>query len=205
MRLVFDEIRQLNYYNALSSTFLLLETMKKTLESSSEPGMPSLLIDLSSFSLQLMEKETLVSIYETIMDAMKDALQAVPGDPTKKLNHYVVDTVSDYIETHYQDPSLCLASIATMMKISQRRLGNLFKEAKQVSVSDYINETRLARAAELLSENNISVREIVEKVGVLNETYFFSLFKKHFGVTPKEYALKSNMKHLADSKNNMEF
>ncbi|OAS17849.1 AraC family transcriptional regulator [Paenibacillus oryzisoli] len=205
MKLIFHEIRQLNYYNALASTFRLLETVKKTLESSSEPAMPSLMIDLSSFSLQLMEKETLDSIYETIMDALKDSLQTMPGEPAKKLNHYVVDTVSDYIETHYHDPSLCLASIATMMKISQRRLGNLFKEAKQVSVSDYINETRLAKAAQLLSENNISVREIVEKIGVINETYFFSLFKKHFGVTPKEYALKSNVKQLIHSKNDLEF
>lgn len=203
--LVFNEIRQLNYYNALASTFRLLETVKKTLEASSEPAMPALMIDLSSFSLQLMEKETLDSIYETIMDALKDSLQTMPGEPAKKLNHYVVDTVSDYIETHYHDPSLCLASIATMMKISQRRLGNLFKEAKQVSVSDYINETRLAKAAQLLSENNISVREIVEKVGVINETYFFSLFKKHFGVTPKEYALKSNVKQLLHAKNDLEF
>ncbi|MNI38056.1 CFA/I fimbrial subunit D [compost metagenome] len=90
------------------------------------------------------------------------------------------------------------------MKISQRRLGNLFKEAMHVSVADYINETRLAKAAEYLTENEISVREIVEKVGVVNETYFFSLFKKHFGITPKEYALRSNVKQLKPQKNELE-
>jgi AraC-like DNA-binding protein len=204
MRRLFDNIRQLNYYNALASTFRLLETTKKTLESSSDPETPSLMIDLSSFSLQLMEKETLNSIYETIIGAIRESLQTESGGTTNKVNLYVVETVSEYIETHFQDPSLCLASIASIMKISQRRLGNLFKEAMHVSVADYINETRLAKAAEYLSENEISVREIVEKVGVLNETYFFSLFKKHFGITPKEYALKSNVKQLKPQKNELE-
>ncbi|NOU69239.1 helix-turn-helix domain-containing protein [Paenibacillus sp. LMG 31461] len=204
MRRLFDDISQLNYYNALASTFRLLETTKKTLESSSEPATPSLLIDLSSFSLQLMEKETLTSIHETIFGAIKDSLETKSEGTTNKVNHYVVETVAEYIETHFQDPSLCLASIASIMKISQRRLGNLFKDAMHLSVADYINETRLAKAAEYLSESEISVREIVEKIGVLNETYFFSLFKKHFGITPKEYALKSNVKQLKTQKNELE-
>ncbi|KRE64615.1 helix-turn-helix domain-containing protein [Paenibacillus sp. Soil750] len=204
MRRIFDGISQLNYYNALASTFRLLETTKKTLEFSSDPETPSLMLDLSSFSLQLMEKETLNSIYETIISAIRESLQSESGVITNKVNHYVVETVSEYIKTHFQDSSLCLASIASIMKVSQRRLGNLFKEAMHLSVADYINETRLAKAAEYLTENEISVREIVEKVGVVNETYFFSLFKKHFGITPKEYALKSNVQQLKLSKNDLE-
>ncbi|WP_441943211.1 helix-turn-helix domain-containing protein [Paenibacillus sp. 2TAB23] len=201
MRRLFDDISQLNYYNALASTFRLLETTKKTLEASSDAATPSLLIDLSSFSLQLMEKETLNNIYEAIFGAIKESLYTKTEGTTNKVNHYVVETVAEYIATNFQDPSLCLASIASIMKISQRRLANLFKEAMHVSIADYINETRLAKAAEYLSENENSVREIVEKVGVLNETYFFSLFKKHFGITPKEYALKNNVKHLKIPKN----
>ncbi|WP_337102234.1 AraC family transcriptional regulator [Paenibacillus sp. YIM B09110] len=204
MKRLFDDMSKLSYYNALASTFRLLETTKKTLEASPDAATSSLLIDLSSFSLQIMEKETLNSIHETIFGAIKQSLHSKPEGTTNKVNHYVVVTVTEYIETHFQDPSLCLASIASIMKISQRRLANLFKDAMHVSIADYINETRLAKAAEYLSENENSVREIVEKVGVLNETYFFSLFKKHFGITPKEYALKNNAKQLKMPKGELE-
>jgi AraC-like DNA-binding protein len=199
MKLLFNEVTELNYSNALVSTFRLVELTKMTLESSTDSVTPSLLIDLSSLSLHLMEKETINDIYETMLGSIKDSFQVEAYESTNKLNHYVVDAVTDYIRTHYDDPSLCLASIASMMKITSRRLGNLFKEAMAVSVADFINETRLTKAAELLAESEISVREVVEKVGVLNETYFFSLFKKRFGATPKEYALKNQINHLRNT------
>jgi YesN/AraC family two-component response regulator len=203
MKPLFHEMTQLSYYNALASTFRLLETTKKTLELSANASLSSIPIDLSAFSLPFMENETLKGIFDKLVGTLKQSLQMNEGGggSTHKVNHYVVETVSEYIVTHYDDPTLCLASIASMMKITQRRLGNLFKESMHVSIADFINETRLTKAAELLTQNEISVREIVEKVGVLNETYFFSLFKKRFGVTPKEYSLKNNVKQLIKQKN----
>jgi len=195
---LFEEMTQLSYYNSMASTFRLFETTKKTLELRPEAALSSFPIELSAFSLPFRENETLSGIFEMLMDILRQALQTHEGSGNlpPKVNNYVVETVSEYIVTHYNDPTLCLASIASMMKITQRRLGNLFKESMHVSIADFINETRLAKAAELLTGSEMSVREVVEKVGVLNETYFFSLFKKRFGVTPREYALRNSVKHL---------
>jgi YesN/AraC family two-component response regulator len=32
------------------------------------------------------------------------------------------------------------------------------------------------------------VNEVMEKVGIENQSYFYKLFKKQFGTTPKNYA-----------------
>ncbi|WP_409342960.1 helix-turn-helix transcriptional regulator [Paenibacillus sp. MBLB4367] len=69
----------------------------------------------------------------------------------------------------------------------------MFKDAANISISELITETRLAKAAELLVQHNLSVHEVVEKVGMINETYFFSVFKKRYGATPKEYALQKQL------------
>ncbi|MFD0672600.1 helix-turn-helix domain-containing protein [Cohnella sp. GCM10027633] len=201
LRPLFHEMTQLSYYNAMASTFRLLETTKKTLELRPGASLSPLPVDLSAFSIPIMENETLSGIFDTFMDTLRQVLQTREGgvDASPKVNHYVVETVSEYIATHYNEPTLCLASIASMMKITQRRLGNLFKESMHVSIADFINETRLTKAAELLTGSELSVREIVEQVGVVNETYFFSLFKKRFGLTPKEYALKNNVNQLKQS------
>ncbi|MDG0814259.1 helix-turn-helix domain-containing protein [Cohnella rhizosphaerae] len=76
------------------------------------------------------------------------------------------------------------------MKISTRSLSKIYKDATQLSIADLINGVRLTKAAELLIQEDLSVYEVVQKVGITNETYFFSLFKKKYKMTPKEYALQ---------------
>ncbi|MNC09728.1 Arabinose operon regulatory protein [compost metagenome] len=56
---------------------------------------------------------------------------------------------------------------------------------------DCINETRLAQARLYLEQQQMTVAEIMEKVGFSNESYFYRLFKRRYGTTPKEYRLKA--------------
>ncbi|MDG0810747.1 helix-turn-helix transcriptional regulator [Cohnella rhizosphaerae] len=60
-------------------------------------------------------------------------------------------------------------------------------------MADYINEVRLQNAVLLLETNNWQVNEISEKVGFSSQSYFFKLFKKRFGTTPKDYRIKKSM------------
>lgn len=43
------------------------------------------------------------------------------------------------------------------------------------------------KAGELLATARLSVAEIAEQVGYLNQSKFASVFKKQFGVSPLEY------------------
>jgi two-component system response regulator YesN len=45
----------------------------------------------------------------------------------------------------------------------------------------------MGKAAALLMDPRIRVCEVAEAVGFGNSAYFCSVFKKHFGVTPREY------------------
>lgn len=52
---------------------------------------------------------------------------------------------------------------------------------------EYLNEVRLERAKELLDNSELKLKEIIDEVGFGSYPYFFSLFKKKYGMTPKEY------------------
>ncbi|RTE10227.1 AraC family transcriptional regulator [Paenibacillus whitsoniae] len=191
---IFKEVGTLNYHNALVSIIRLVDAVIETLEAMKVTAAPSL--HISSISRNILEKETIAEIHRIIVGALQDSLQKDFEGNANNLNYFLVEAVTEYIHNHYQDPSLSLTSIASIMKISTRNLSKTYKSATQISIPDFINEFRLAKAAELLVQDDLSVYEIAEKVGILNETYFFSMFKKKYKVTPKEYALQRNMTKL---------
>jgi YesN/AraC family two-component response regulator len=78
-----------------------------------------------------------------------------------------------------------------MLRMSHVYLGQVFKEQEGTTVVDCINQTRLAQAKHYLEHQDLTVAEIMEKVGFGNESYFYRLFKRQYGTTPKEYRLKS--------------
>lgn len=187
---LFGEIEKLNYHNALVSIIRLADKAIETLEEAKIPPAPSL--QITSIGRLILEKETMAEIHRIIGDGLRDSINKETAGSRDTLNSFVVDAVTEYIHNNYQDVSLSLLSIASMMKISSRNLSKIYKQATNMSIPDLINGVRLTKAAELLIEEELSVYEIVQKVGFTNETYFFSLFKKKYKVTPKEYALQRN-------------
>lgn len=191
---LFGEMETLNYHNALVSIIRLVDTAIEALEDAKIPAAPSL--QIASIGRHILEKETMAEIHRIIRGGLQDSINKEPAENTDTLNSFVVDAVTEYIHNNYQDLSLSMPSIASMMKISSRNLSKIYKEATNLSIPDMINGVRLTKAAELLIQEDLSVYEVVQKVGFTNETYFFSLFKKKYKVTPKEYALQRNVNKI---------
>ncbi|WP_308635559.1 helix-turn-helix domain-containing protein [Paenibacillus silvisoli] len=56
-----------------------------------------------------------------------------------------------------------------------------------MSVPEYINQVRLAKAVEWMENSKLSIQDIMRRVGIENESYFYKLFKAKHGMTPREY------------------
>ncbi|MFD2328577.1 helix-turn-helix domain-containing protein [Cohnella sp. GCM10020058] len=191
---LFEEMAALNYHNALISILRLADAVIEGLDKAKVTAAPSL--QKASIGRHILEKETMAEIERIVWSGLQDSFNKETSEETEALNYFVVDAVTEYVHRNYQDPSLSLSSIASMMKISSRSLSKIYKEATQLSIADLINGVRLTKAAELLIQEDLSVYEIVQKVGITNETYFFSLFKKKYKMTPKEYALQRNANQI---------
>lgn len=55
--------------------------------------------------------------------------------------------------------------------------------------SEYVNRIRIAHAAQLLRSSEIPVEDVIESCGFENVSYFYRLFKRQMGGTPKAYRL----------------
>lgn len=105
----------------------------------------------------------------------------------KNSNQDAALRVKAYIDRNYSDPNLSLAILADKVQLSPGYLGRTFSLATAFSITDYINKVRMEAASELLLTTKMPIHQISEQVGVLNTNYFYSLFRKHFGVTPTAY------------------
>lgn len=94
--------------------------------------------------------------------------------------------IIDYILKHY-NTDMSLQTIAGKFFISKYHLCRRFKEWTGQSITDFINETRLMRARELLISSDLSILDISLSVGFGSPNYFNLLFKKKFGTTPFQY------------------
>jgi AraC-like DNA-binding protein len=75
--------------------------------------------------------------------------------------------------------------------ISRAQLHRKMKEMTGLSTSEFIRNIRLEQAARLLKEQKVNVTQVAYAVGFSNLAHFSTIFRKHFGITPSEYAEKN--------------
>ena len=77
--------------------------------------------------------------------------------------------------------------LAKFVNLSPSRLHQLFKEETGLPPAKYLRLLRMKRAGELLETTYLSVKEVMAKVGVTDESHFVRDFKKTYGLTPAKY------------------
>jgi AraC-like DNA-binding protein len=102
--------------------------------------------------------------------------------------NYISDVIM-YI-VHNLNTHLTTPDIAERFFVSRDKLNRDFKKYVQMSIRNFIMESRMNLAKSLLVENKMNICEIATSCGFENEKYFYSFFKKNTGLTPKEYSKK---------------
>lgn len=189
---LFQHISRLHPDMIYHSLLLLLTSMKQAVNGLNANKLSPISIDWNIIQKQLLEKETLDEMAAELLEVFR-SIEGEREDADYSKNKILVDTIKEFIEDHYQDPNLSLQGIASMLKMSSAHVGKLFKQSERQSVSEYITEIRLFHTAMLLESTDRSVSEVMEKVGFMNRSNFYKLFKNKYGVTPNEYRLKKTI------------
>ena len=92
----------------------------------------------------------------------------------------------EYIEQHYHE-QISVGDIAKELGTSISYLSRIFKESTGETIIRTINNKRVEKAKIYLRETDYKVYEVADILGFENVTYFSRFFKKHTGISPKEY------------------
>ncbi len=105
------------------------------------------------------------------------------GDPVKrkKLNEACSFMYSNFSKDY------SISYYAQMCNLSDSRFSHLFTEMVSVSPKQYLINIRIEAAKELLVNSDLTILQISEAVGILDQNYFSRIFKKQTGVSPTKY------------------
>lgn len=96
----------------------------------------------------------------------------------------------DILDQNIDQPEMDVNYIASELSMSRSKLYSKIKSMTDKSIVEFILSYRLRKAARLIVEEDISMREVMEQIGIESQSYFTRTFKKEFGDTPTAFATK---------------
>lgn len=103
----------------------------------------------------------------------------------------------DYVNlaAHYMQSNLpediSISDLAADLGLNRSYFCRIFKEQMGQSPQAYLVSLRLETAAELLTEQGLSQKEVILRVGYHDVSTFSRMFKRKFGISPGEYVRHS--------------
>ncbi|EJX00375.1 two component AraC family transcriptional regulator [gut metagenome] len=140
----------------------------------------SILADIQSLSTRSQVLDWMIMLGRQV-DMQLDVLGSRYSDPLERARQYV--------RTHV-DERILLQDAASAAGLSPSYLSALFKKEYNQNFMDFVNETKMNRACQLIREGRYRIYEISYMLGFENAYYFTRVFRRHVGMTPTEYQRK---------------
>ena len=122
---------------------------------------------------------------------------------TSGQNIYIKKAVS-YIQANYNQ-NLSVKEVAEYLGISEPYLQKMFRNNLNVSIHAFINQTRIAKAKNLIANTNFPIKKIAKDIGYNSIQSFIENFKSVAGCTPTEFKEREihndNIYFFEDNKN----
>ncbi|MGN7456233.1 response regulator [Paenibacillus pasadenensis] len=109
------------------------------------------------------------------------------ADGRSRLGRSQIGQALLYIEQNFADERLSLSDISRQALMSTSYFSQMFKQETGETFVEYLTRIRMAKAKELLENTPLKLYEIAARVGYSDPNYFSLAFKKHAGLSPREY------------------
>ena len=105
----------------------------------------------------------------------------------KSPNDKLLERVMNVINKNISNSDLSVDYIADEVGISRVHLHRKMKELTGQTPHDFIRNIRLKQAAQLLANHSMNITEVMYACGFNNSASFSTIFKKFYGVSPRDY------------------
>lgn len=93
---------------------------------------------------------------------------------------------------------LTLDIIANLAHGAPYYMHHMFKSVTGKTPLERLTEIRIQKSKSLLKRTNLKIPDIAERVGINNQSYFSTLFKKNVGLTPLKYRKQNPNNRLSE-------
>lgn len=104
-----------------------------------------------------------------------------------------IGEVSDFIK-NYPEIQHSITNLCTKSGLSAAKLQLGFRFIHDMTVGEYVRDTRLELAEQLLRTSEMNISEVVYTIGLTSRSYFCKIFKAKYRCSPKQY--KKNVQQM---------
>lgn len=103
-----------------------------------------------------------------------------------KVQTQIYNDIIDYVKQNIH-AKLTVSHIASHFGYNEKYLSHMFSSISQLPLKQFILRNKMDEANFLLTDTNMSVREISDALGFNDNHHFMKCYKKTTGLTPSEY------------------
>ena len=118
---------------------------------------------------------------KAVCSSFREVIQAKMQEDNKP-----VRLAKQYIKQNYGKP-ITLELVSEQVGFTPAYFSTLFKKETGSTFSEYLLETRMEAAKDMLKDTNLSVAAICEQVGYSDSKYFTKTFTRETGLKPNQY------------------
>lgn len=135
---------------------------------------------------KLMNFSGLEEVRSWFISKMADAGRRASEKKEGKNTNSVIERAKIYISSNYKK-DISLDDVSREIDISPYYFSKIFKDETGENFIEYLTSIRVNEAKKLLTDSNMSMKEIGIVVGYSDPNYFSRIFKKIVGITPTEF------------------
>ena len=128
-----------------------------------------------------IQQDKLKERYTTANQA--DIIKTVHNSKDKNF----MDQLVSVIESELTNPAFDVDQLCLHLNMSRTKLYEMIKRLTGQSIIEFIRTIRLNKAVYIMTHEDVSISEVIFRVGIQTQSYFTKAFKKEFGKTPSQF------------------
>lgn len=116
-------------------------------------------------------------------DSQVEAMELVHSEKDREFMKRLLAT----IDSQLSNPDFDIEWLCQEMGMSRTKLYQKIKGISQQSIGDFIRTIRLKKAVQIMTHEDVTLTEVMMRIGIQTQSYFTKAFKKEFGKTPTQF------------------
>ncbi|WP_146901241.1 two-component regulator propeller domain-containing protein [Adhaeribacter aerolatus] len=154
-----------------------------------QTGASDYIVKPFNFEILLSRIRNLVNQHANFREALQPKIEVKPQEvQVTSLDDKLIRKAIAYTEKNISNPDFSVEDLSREMGMSRVYLYKKLLALTGKAPLEFIRTVRLKRAAQLLTESQLTVSEVAYEVGFNNPKYFTKYFKVEFNCLPSAYA-----------------